>query len=129
MSDRTPGRGRPSEMVPTSQFRVAANDLPRRLIPFAKLGPKGLPKLLGENLADLGEVASKMAGITSVRTEDGIPHMGFFDTPEGPQPGPYTVSNYTPSRTLDASTATLGEVADFLCTLIDDLKTLGVLGG
>ena len=40
----------------------------------------------------------------------------------------YTVSNYVVTRTLDASTATLSDVANFLCTLVDDLKTKGPLG-
>lgn len=34
----------------------------------------------------------------------------------------YTVTNYTPSRTLDATTATATQVAHFLATLIQDLK-------
>jgi len=36
-----------------------------------------------------------------------------------------TVANYTESRSLDASTATATEVADFLCTLIKDLQNRG----
>lgn len=34
----------------------------------------------------------------------------------------YTVSNFTPTRTLDAGTATAADIADFLATLITDLK-------
>ena len=34
----------------------------------------------------------------------------------------YTVTNYTTSRTLNAGTATATEIADFLATLINDLK-------
>jgi hypothetical protein len=34
---------------------------------------------------------------------------------------PYTVSNYTTTRTLDASSYTLDDVVDVLCTLINDL--------
>lgn len=34
----------------------------------------------------------------------------------------YTVTNYTVSRTLNAGTATTQELADFVATLIDDLK-------
>lgn len=34
----------------------------------------------------------------------------------------YTVENFTPTRTLDAATATAGDIADFLATLITDLK-------
>jgi hypothetical protein len=34
----------------------------------------------------------------------------------------YTITAYTPSRTLDATTATATQVAHFLATLIQDLK-------
>ena len=34
----------------------------------------------------------------------------------------YEISNYTISRTLDASTADATAVADFLCTMIYDIK-------
>lgn len=38
----------------------------------------------------------------------------------------FTVENYTATRTLDASTATATDVADVLCTLIDDIKNRGM---
>jgi len=41
----------------------------------------------------------------------------------------YVVSNYTPTRTLDASTATVSDVADVLCTLIADFIEAGTLKG
>ena len=34
----------------------------------------------------------------------------------------YFVSNFTTSRSLDSSTATVTDVANFFCTFIDDLK-------
>ena len=37
----------------------------------------------------------------------------------------YTVTNFTETRTLDATAATLANVANFLCTLLDDLKNRG----
>ena len=40
----------------------------------------------------------------------------------------YTTSNVTDTRTLDADATTLAEVADVLCTLIEDMKSRGVLG-
>lgn len=40
----------------------------------------------------------------------------------------YTTSNVTTTRTIDADTATTAEIADVLCTLIEDLKAVGRLG-
>lgn len=37
----------------------------------------------------------------------------------------YTVSNYTKTRTLDASTATTADIANVLCTLIYDMQNRG----
>ncbi len=38
----------------------------------------------------------------------------------------FTISGHTPTRTLDASTATATDVADVLCTLIEDLQKRGM---
>lgn len=35
----------------------------------------------------------------------------------------FTVDNYTPTYTLDVATATLTDVANFLCTLIAELQS------
>lgn len=43
------------------------------------------------------------------------------------RPGPYVVSNYTESRTLNGGTATLGEVRNFICTLVNDLISHGAI--
>jgi hypothetical protein len=40
----------------------------------------------------------------------------------------YAMTNVTLTRTLDADSTTLAEVADVLATLIDDLKAKGRLG-
>lgn len=37
----------------------------------------------------------------------------------------YTPSNYTATRTLDAGTATATDVANVICTFLDDLKNRG----
>ena len=39
----------------------------------------------------------------------------------------YTTSNVTTDRVLNADSTTLDEVADVLCTLIEDLKTKGLI--
>lgn len=38
----------------------------------------------------------------------------------------FTTSNVTETRTLDASTATASDVANVLCTFIEDLKKRGM---
>lgn len=38
----------------------------------------------------------------------------------------FTVTNYVPTRTLNASTATLSDVANVLCTLIADIQNRGM---
>lgn len=38
----------------------------------------------------------------------------------------FTVTNYTATRSLDASTATAADVAKVLCTLINDLQKRGM---
>lgn len=40
----------------------------------------------------------------------------------------FTASNYTATRTLNAGTATAADVANVLCTLIDDIKRRGSKG-
>ena len=40
----------------------------------------------------------------------------------------FTVSNYTVTRTLNGGTATATDVANVLCTLIDDIKRRGSKG-
>ena len=37
----------------------------------------------------------------------------------------FTVSNYTETRTLNAGTAATADIANFLCTLVSDLKAGG----
>lgn len=37
----------------------------------------------------------------------------------------FTVSNYTETRTLDASTATLSDVTNFICTIVRDIQAGG----
>ncbi len=40
----------------------------------------------------------------------------------------YTTSNVTTTRTIDADATSTAEIADVLCTLIEDMKSRGVLG-
>lgn len=38
----------------------------------------------------------------------------------------FTVSNHTPTRTLNAATATTSDIANVLCTLLEDLQNRGM---
>lgn len=38
----------------------------------------------------------------------------------------FTVTNYTPTRTINAGTASTADIANVLCTLIDDLRNRGM---
>ncbi len=40
----------------------------------------------------------------------------------------YTVSNFTPTRTLNMATAGAPEIGNFLATLVSDMKKAGRLG-
>lgn len=54
--------------------------------------------------------------------------VGFFGVTPAAQPTGYTTfANLTTDRTLDANATTIDEVADVLGTLIQDLKTLGLI--
>lgn len=50
-----------------------------------------------------------------------------FDLLKQPAQRGYTVSNLTKTRTLNVSTATLTDVANFVGTLVEDLKAVGKL--
>lgn len=42
--------------------------------------------------------------------------------------GAYTVSNFTPTTSLDMVTADALDIGNFLCTLVSDLQKAGKLG-
>ncbi len=42
--------------------------------------------------------------------------------------GTYSVSNFTPTRTLNMGTATATDIGNFLATLVNDLQTVDKLG-
>lgn len=55
-------------------------------------------------------------------------NVGFYgEAPTTQQTGYTTFANLTINRTLDADATTLGEVADTLGTLIEDLKATGII--
>jgi hypothetical protein len=54
--------------------------------------------------------------------------IGFFGHARAAQPSAYSPSNYTTSRSLNGSTATLNDVINYLATLSADLQSLGLVG-
>jgi len=78
------------------------------------------------------KVGVKASGYTSsawLIECNGSDEIGFFDvTPVGQPTGYTTFANLSTDRTLDADSTTLAEVADVLGTLIEDLKSLGLIG-
>jgi hypothetical protein len=54
--------------------------------------------------------------------------VGFFGTAANSQSTGWSGSNHSSDTTLDKSSYTIGEVVDVLCTLIEQLKTYGLLG-
>lgn len=55
--------------------------------------------------------------------------LGFFGVTPAARSTGYTITNKTSDKVLDCNSTTLDEVADVLGTLIDDLKTYGIIGG
>jgi hypothetical protein len=54
--------------------------------------------------------------------------MGFYGVTPVAQPSPYTVTNHTNDRTLNETADNLTGVKNVLGTLINDLKSLGLVG-
>lgn len=69
---------------------------------------------------------------TAGTTRGGIsldaPFIGFYGTTPAAQSAAYTITNVTPTRTYDADSTTLDEIADVLGTLIADLQLTGLIG-
>lgn len=77
------------------------------------------PVVLGDPLGDemqyLLEWVSAALREIEMASQDDV--AALFDA--------YTVTNFTETRTLDATAATLANVANFICTLVDDWKNRG----
>lgn len=54
--------------------------------------------------------------------------LGFFNATPVVQPGTYSVTNSTTDRSFDADAMTLNELADVVATLINDIKSVGLIG-
>lgn len=65
-------------------------------------------------------------GLNTVHTLQVTNNWGFGVTPTATQTG-WTTSNVTNDRIIDANATSIDELADVLATLIEDLKTKGVL--
>jgi hypothetical protein len=66
--------------------------------------------------------------VGDVWTEDAVTGKGVWTTPARVATGQtYTITNEVATRTLDADSTTLNELADVVGTLIEDLKTTAIL--
>lgn len=65
------------------------------------------------------------AKITGNIDHDGS-QVGFYGVTPVNRPSAYTITNATPTRTLDASTATLADLINLVAQLQDDLKNQGL---
>jgi hypothetical protein len=54
--------------------------------------------------------------------------LGFFGATPVTQRGTYTTSNSSTLRTLNAQNLTFDDIGNIICTMIDDLKALGLFG-
>ena len=54
-------------------------------------------------------------------------HTGGNDGSKLAVSSAYTITNVTPDRAYDANSVLIAEIADVLGTLIDDLKTAGII--
>lgn len=52
-------------------------------------------------------------------------HVGFFGATPQARPSAYTVTNSTPIRSIDVSTVTLTQLANFVASMIADFKSRG----
>jgi hypothetical protein len=87
------------------------------------------PKVLGSGFLRIqGKLkVDEELEVTGDLNHDGA-NVGFYGaTPVPQQTGFTTFANLTTQRTLDANSTSVGEVADVLGTLIEDLKATGVI--
>jgi hypothetical protein len=86
----------------------------------------------GGNRAGTGDYGSINIGTTWTNEinigEDDASLIGFHGQPATGLSPSYTVTALTIDRSFNANTATLGEIADVLGTVITDLQTKGLLG-
>jgi hypothetical protein len=55
-------------------------------------------------------------------------NLGFYGATPITQRTGWTTADYSTDRSIDADSDTLEQVADALCTLVEDLKDLGIIG-
>jgi hypothetical protein len=110
----------------TSAGGVAATTIVLSLVKGASATPVGDWYVVGSaGSCDYGN-------ITAPLIHTGAAGIKFFGTPGGannpvPQPGAYTPTNVTATRTFDADTVDVAGLADIVGTLLADLKAYGLL--
>jgi hypothetical protein len=71
-------------------------------------------------------VTSSADAITLMSNANG--KLGFFGTTPTSQSSGWGVTNLSPSKSFDANTVTLEQLADVVGTILTELKTKGLLG-
>lgn len=82
---------------------------------------------IGQAVATNSNVQFNSIEIDGDLNHDGS-NIGFYGSPPAAQSTGWSVSNVTPDKVFDASATSTGELANVLGTLIDHLKTIGILG-
>ena len=72
--------------------------------------------------ANYGKLYTKNDNIIYFQDGAGVEHSLAYNSGET-----YTTSNVSTDRAIDADSTTVDEIADVLSTLIEDLKTAGIL--
>jgi len=75
-----------------------------------------------------GGAGSSQNSLVTLAQFTGDSKIGLFGHAPAAQPGPWTISNYTTTHTLNGSTATLNDVINALGSLIADLQSFGGIG-
>lgn len=88
---------------------------------FAMFGDGSIQPADGANIILATGTGMKIGTATNQK-------LGFFNTTPVTQPGAYVVTGVTTDRSFNADSTTVDELADVLGTLINDLKSLGLIG-
>jgi hypothetical protein len=93
------------------------------------IGVNSLSAFTG-NLLDMqidGVTFIKITNSKAITIGSSTSTIGFYGQTPAARPSAYTVTNGTTDRSFDADATSLDEIADVLGTLINDLKTIGLL--
>ena len=82
----------------------------------------------GLNLSNTWSAVNTFSNQIDTQKLKVIGNLGFYNTVPQAQSTGWNVTNVTPDKGYDANATTVAELADVLGTLINDLKTYGLIG-